>query len=297
MNFINADTPINDYKLQNYFDSNALNTLKKLKIENVRDFIKTPFHKFVTFDDGNELKKLQQKLSIQLLSKNYTLKNIKDIKERKIYSTGIESINGSLPEDGLIQGKFYDFVGNVDGPILTVILTIICNYLIETKNDILWIDTCSLPDLNTIYQILLNKNCDENDILNIYFEKFHVVIIDSFLDLEQNIEEYIKEFNCEMIIINSLSHFLQGNLLPSSPLHQKTIKFLNNLNSIVYNNELIVINVNFLQYQLNNQKNYRLIETVLKNGFYSFPDIQILITSHNNDIRSYLIKPQLVINK
>ena len=43
-----------------------------------------------------------------------------------------------------------------------------------------------------------------------------------------------------------------------------------------------------------NPNHLRLIETLLKSGFYSFPDIQLLLTSKDNTISAYLTKPKIV---
>ena len=147
-----------------------------------------------------------------------------------------------------------------------------------------------------IYDILLNQfDCNKDDIINKYFNLIHIKIEQSFYELERDLDEMIEETECEMIVFNSLAHLLQPNLLYASPLHSKTIKWLLHVNTLAYQKQLIVINVNFLQMILKQNPNHlRLIETLLKSGFYSFPDIQLLLTSQDNTISAYLTKPKIV---
>ena len=295
---ITGETEIQHPRLSIYFSQQTKNVLQSLNIKTVRDFIRTPISKFeLIATDIEMIKKAQLKLSQQIIGKQYTLKQFKDAIEMKVYSTGIESIDSAIPEKGLVKGKCYDIVGNIDGPLLRVVLTMMCSYLIQTEKHVLWIDTIVPPNFDVVYDILLNQfDCEKDDIINKYFKLIHIKVEQTFYELHRDLDDLIEETDCEMIIFNSLAHLLQSNLLFSSPLYLKTVQWLTHINKLAHENQLIIINVNFLQMIIKqNPHKLRLIETLLKSGFYAFPDIQLLMTSQDNTISAYLTKPKIVI--
>ncbi|GAB1220029.1 hypothetical protein ENUP19_0047G0088 [Entamoeba nuttalli] len=296
MNYITGNTRIEDERLKQYFSGKGCELLIKNHITTVNDFVKAPLSKFEgIITDLEQVKKLQLKFALQLISRSYTLKDWKDSITIHPITTGITAIDNALPDNGLVQGRFYDFIGNIDGPINHVIITIVCSFLVSTNGDVLWIDTLSHPDFDIVFDILNNQfGCTETDIINIYFTRIHVITIQSFYKLDNLFESIIKETKSQMVVINSLSQLIQGNLLMSSPLYQKTVQFLNRICSIAFSQQLIILNITFQQIVLYENQSPHLVETVLKNGYPSFPTMRIAIMSQDNQVSALLIKPQLL---
>ncbi|KAL7712777.1 DNA recombination and repair protein Rad51-like C-terminal domain-containing protein [Entamoeba marina] len=286
--------PLNDPLLKHYFDDNVLELFNFLKLNTLEQFLtKNPayFERYVA--DVHQIEQLQAKLCQQFMGKSYTLLDWKEVVKVQTYSSSIPIIDETLGTNGFEIGKFYDIVGNINGSFYRVIYVIACSFIKNHHLKVLWIDTSSTFDINAFFNTFYSDfDCEELEIETL-FENMFLYQCHSLFKLERIIKDISKEERkYDVIIINSLLSFLQGAFFTKSSMYEKTVRFLTRLNKIAHSKRIIIINISPQEQKTKRITNH-IVPSCLGDDYYNFPSVQLQISTLDNEVCAYLVKPFL----
>ncbi|ELP90876.1 hypothetical protein EIN_359690 [Entamoeba invadens IP1] len=290
---ITGSTHINDPILSTYLDPTSSSVLLKAGIKTVDDFIKTPLIKISPlFVEPEKLSNFLKMLCCQIVPNRYTLLDYADNMEHTECTTGIPAIDSALPTRHMETGKIYDLVGTVDSLYYRVLVTIACCFIKQTSRPVLWIDTIRDLDFDIVYDVIVSQLELSTQDAHTYFKQIHVVVEHSLINLINTFNDSLNE--CGLVIFNSLSSLTRHALSLSSPLYKHTVKFINTVSRIAEQKKLVVINMNFLQYEMSTDKQPHLVTTIDNNLFYQYANVQVLLLTGDNQVSAQLTKPRIV---